>query len=549
MRKIQETSAGPENNFTFQLEDEIIEYPNDFSYPRLPFWQKLLIYIAVWAVLIAAACGVMWNIMQQYEISQPWYAVENYITSSGQSAFYSALLKAYPETENTYESIYEVAGKLSAEYTGRVSYKKLIREYTYENPVYLLHSEDTNLLKITLEQGEKTGFLGLRGYRICETELVASDLLSLKNYGLVFPTGAQVFVNGKHLSEEDLTENAVFPLFGDGAFTACLLENFFERPTINVLLDGKDIPAKEGDHFIFDPENALRTLHITAPEGAVVRIDSERVSDFFITGETNSEPDHFGNTVPMVEYTVPTVIGKGVVTMAQDGKALQTVTANETATAKPLTYGVTLRIPPTAVLYANGNAVKTVFVTDMHSPLLSDFEGVNGYPESHTYVIDGLYTLPEFTAADGGIALATTEDNGVTVFIPEASEALKAAYTEQAIDYMNAYLYYTTQGYANTRQNLNAVKAHVAYPSPLYTNLERSYIGYYYIAPQQMTVESMTVDHFIPFGTDMFTCELSYKIALSNWVGATTDANTMRITFAKQANGEYMPVNMVLLNK
>lgn len=539
----------PETYLDYEEGEEEV-YPDEPLPPRLSFGQKMVIYIAVWVVLILAACGVMWNMMQQYEEAQPWYAVENYITTSGQSAFFSALNDAHPNADNPYESLYEIAGVLSAKYTGRISYKKLIREYTYEQPVYLLYCGEENLLKVTLEQHEETGFLGLLGYRVCKTELVASDLLSFTSYGLVFPTDATVFVNGKALRTEDLPKNSPVQVFGDGAYTACLLENFFAKPTVKVKLNGDLLTPLEGEHFFFDyPEPGMRTLRITAPKGAAVRIDGERVSDFYITGASACEPDRFGATVEMAEYTVPTVTGRGAVTVALDGKALQTETVNEHTSAFPPTESVTIRIPPTAVLYANGEAVETAYVTDMHAAWISDFAGVRGYPESHTYTIDGLYALPSFTAADGGKALTAASDGETTVFICEADTALEETYANAAIAYMDAYLYYTTQGLSNTRQNLNAVKAHVANPSPLYTNLERSYIGYYYIAAQKITDKTITVSNFVPYGDNAFTCDLHYKIALTNWVGEATDENTMRIAFAKQTDGSFMPVNMTLLNQ
>lgn len=527
--------------------DEFDEF-EEFVRPPLSFAQKLIIYIAAWVVVTLAACGVTWNMMEQYEEAQPWFAVEDYVTTSVQSAFFSALNKAHPNAENHYESLYEIAGVLSARYTGKISYKKLIREYTYENPVYLLYSGEENLMKITLEQSEKTGFLGLLGYRVAKAELISTEILDFTTYGLVVPEGATVYVNGKALQEECLPEGESL-VFGKEGYSSYLLENFFSRPNVKVKLGKTELTALEGDHFFFDyPTASLRTLRIIAPENATVRIDGARVPSLFITG-TDGMPDTFGATADVVCYTVPTVAGKGVVTVTEQGKLLQTETVNEYVSAKPLSESVTVRIPPTAVLYANGVAVETKFVTDMHAPLLSDFAEVRGYPEAHTYVIEGLYSVPVFTATDGDTPLTAVNDDGVTVFVHAASEDLQAEYTDSAKQFINAYLYYTTQGYSNTRRNLNAVKDLVANPSPLYTNLERSYVGYSWIAPQAMTVETLTVDNFVPYGENAFTCDLYYKIAFSNWVGEATDEGTMRIAFAKQANGAFLPVNMVLLGK
>ena len=534
-------------------ESEELSEEDEFEeiYIRLPmpFWKKILIYCTVWLLLTVAACAAMWDMMEQYEEAQPWYAVEEYIESSVQSAFYTALMDAYPNVQNSYEPIYEIARSISAKYGDSLTYTKLIREYTYEKPVYLLQSEEQKLLKLTLEQGEETGFLKLRRYRVSSVELVASDMLVLNSYSLAFPKGAEVYITGKILSEETLAAASGFTVFGNTDFNACMLENFFERPTVRAIYKGTELTAQEGENFWFDyPEGKLHTLTITAPENAIVRISGKRVSDYFLTETAASEPDRFGATVAMRTYTVPTVSGTGIVSATLDGVILQIEEDGDRSTVLPITESCTVVLPKGAALYANDAIVDPASITQTDIPWVSAFDGVKNAPLADVYTLTDLYTLPEFTATLGDTALVSIRDGEQYIFVYPESETLKETYTRQTLDFMNAYLYYTTQGYSNTRANLNAAKAHVAYPSPLYTNLERSYIGYYYIAPQKMTVEYMQVESFIPFGEDAFTCELSYKINLKNWVGETTEENTMRIAFARGKNG-FAPVNMLLVEE
>lgn len=517
--------------------------------PRMAFWKKLLIYCSVWIVLTVAACGVMWDMMVQYEEAQPWFAVEEYMETSVHSAFYTALLNAYPDVQNNYEPIYEIARTLSARYSGSLTYSKLIREYTYENPVYLLQSNDQKLLKITLAQGEDTGFLGLRGYEVTGAELVASDLFALRSYGLLFPKGAEVYVNDKKISEELFTEESGFTVFGGKDFSVCMLENFFERPTVKVVYEGKTLPADTDGDFIFDsPEAKLQTMTLSVPENAILRISGKRVSDYFLTETGPSVPDRFGQTVPMNTYVVPTICGEPTFSVTLDGVPLKSEQINDFWSAFPPTVDCTVVIPKNGLLYANGIAVDASLITETDLVWVSAFAGVNNAPLADRYTLTDLYAIPSLTATLGENALTQAKDGENIVFVASPSETLKEQYTKQTIDFMNAYLYYTTQGYSYTRRNLNAAKAHVAYGSPLYKNLESSYIGYYYIAPQQMTVESMTVENFIPYGEDAFTCELSYKINLKNWVGETTEENTMLIAFARGKN-TIAPANMLLVEK
>ena len=217
---------------------------NEFIRPRLAFWQKLLIYVTVWFVLIFAACGIMWSVMQQYEAAQPWYAVEKHLSTAGQKAFYTALVNAYGENVNSYESLYDIASELSQNYTGKISYKKLIREYTYDNPVYLLYSGDENLLKLTLRLGEKTGFAGIVGYSVKNVELVSSDLIEFKNYPLVYPKNAVVKINGKMFTP---TQTDDYKVFGSEDFNVCMLENLILPPSVKIVLDNQELsPIKSG---------------------------------------------------------------------------------------------------------------------------------------------------------------------------------------------------------------------------------------------------------------------------------------------------------------
>ena len=522
--------------------------------PRVPFFYKIMLYVVIWAMIIFACCAVMWNVMIQYEQAQPWYTVEDYITASGQSAFFTAIAKAYGENISEYDSLYETAIHVSGRFLGRLSYKKLIHEYTYENPVYLIYSGDKNLMKLTLQRGAPTGFMGFIGYTVYNVELIASDLLELTNYAMIYPVGAKAYVNGDIYLPEETDQYAVF---GSDEYEVCVLSRMLERPSVRATYPDdryerngeSEYPLLEGNHFIFDYVTPkLRTVTITLPEGATAFIDGKEVPAGFISERKESSPDRFGNTYPTVVYTVPTVVGEGVVTAKAGEKELSTISeADENYVFEADTLSCTVHVPEGATLYANGNHINSAESTEI-AVWRSDFDGAANAPKACVYNFFGINAIPVFTAKIDENELEMIVDGEKTVFLMPSSEELKETYTENAINFMNAYLYYTTQGYSNTRGNLNAVKALVASPSPLYTNLEQSYIGYYYIAPQQMTVEYMEVDNFIPYGDNAFTCELSYRIALKNWVGETVDENTMRIAFVKRGAG-FLPVNMLLANE
>ena len=526
-------------------EEEEAMYNELFFRPPLPFWKKILIYVTIWCVIIFSLCAVMWSVMQQYEAAQPWYTVEQRILKSSRRTFYMALIDAYSESANDYESLYDIACDLSHKYAGKISYKKLIREYTYENPVYLLYSEDNNLLKLTLMPGRKTGFAGIIGYSVKSVELISSDILEFKDYPLVYPKDAKVTINGKSFMPTTTND---YHVYGSSDFTVCMLENFIIPPTVRVIHNEQRLSSKVNGEYIFDyPEAKLHTVSVYAPVSATVLVNGEVLASGFKPTEVTSPADRFGCTVPTTLYEILTVAGEIDISAVKGGKKLDCETDGSVYTFTDEFVSASVTVPTGATLYANGIEIdKSEGVEG--SLWRADFDGVKGVPTATEYVFENIYEIPEFTAKIGDAELTPAVDDEKHVFLLPSSEELKAEYTDNALRFMNAYLYYTTQGYSYTRRNLNAVEALVAYPSPLYKNLEASYIGYYYIAPQKMTVEYMEVDNFVPYGDDAFTCELSYKLNLTNWVGEAVEENTMRIAFARRGN-TFLPVNMLLAGK
>ena len=69
----------------------------------LSFGMKLLIYALVLGVLIAGGVMLLRRALSRYEAAQPDRVVESYIATNARSAFYHAILRIYPDDENTYE--------------------------------------------------------------------------------------------------------------------------------------------------------------------------------------------------------------------------------------------------------------------------------------------------------------------------------------------------------------------------------------------------------------------------------------------------------------
>lgn len=514
------------------------------------FARKLCIYALIWLSLILICCAVMWCVMAQFEASQPFYTIERYIDSLDETEYYRLLLESHPERQNLFEPADEAAKRLAADFAPEnLTYSKLIREYTYETPVYLISSGDKKLLRITLELGEKSGLFGFRPYRVQKAELVAPELLTKRPLCLVVPVGAKIRIGEKEVDDTYLETNSAFTAFGAAdLFCSYRIEDFLLEPDIEVTLDGTVLTGSGNWDRLYDyPEPKLHTVTITAPSEAIVRIGGVRVTDVFQKDVGTTPPDALGNTVAMCTYTVNTVYRDAEITAALGETSLSAKQREETLHFAPPTADYTLLAPEGAAVFANGMTLSDDKITASNALWKSEFAELSAPPTANEYTLCDLYAPPVFTAQINGASLRVVPDSETGRFaciFPE-SEELRQTYENQAVDYVKAYLHYTTQGYRNTQANLDAVLALTRYPSPLYTNLKRSYIGYMYIAPQTMTLDKIEAANFTSYDDNTFTCEVSYAATLKNFVGTIEQENTILLVFTKKGK-TFLPAAMVL---
>ena len=516
---------------------------------RLPFARKLCIYALIWLGLILICCAVMWSAMAQFQSAQPFYAVERYIDALDPAEFYNLLLKAHPDMQNPFEPAQETAERLAAEFApSSLAYSKLIREYTYENPVYLISAGVTKLLRVTLEIGEKSGLFGFRPYRVQKAELISQELLTKHTLCLIVPADAEIRIGGRIAGETCLEAHSAFTVFGGGTlFDTYRIENFILEPDIEVRLNGTLLTGSGRWDRLYDyPEPKLHTVTITAPSEAVIRIGGLRVTDVFLKETGSTLPDLLGNTISLCTYAVNTVYGEAEVTAHLDETPLLARQEADDYRFDAPAASYTLLAPANAKVFANGKALSDDQITAVDALWKSEFSGLSAAPSATEYTLSNLYAPPVFTAAADDISLDVIPDGaGRYTCIFPADEALQAAYATQAVDFVKAYLHYTTQGYRNTQANLDAVLALTRYPSPLYKNLKNSYIGYMYIAPQAMTLEAIEAKNFVPYGDSTFTCEISYAATLKNFVGVVEQENTILLVFTKKGK-TFLPSAMGL---
>ena len=523
------------------MDAEVVFVPPDGT----PFWKKLVSYFGIWLIIIAVACIFLWSVLSQYEASLPQTAIEEYLQSSRQEMFFLSISKMLGDVDNKFENAYDVSSKLSKEYSGTLTYTKLSAEYTHENPVYIIKHNGENLFKVTLEAGSETGFMKFKNYNMKSIELVKADVFTFSSYKRVFAANMLVHINNVSLGT-DLTDFEKVDIFGADDYYGIIVKNFAYEPEIVALSyiyeeePDRVISAKRvGDCYILERAGEeMHTLTITAPSEAVVAIDGKAVASIFATEQYVTD-----DGLSMTVYTVPTVFNAEKLTVTLNGKPLEVKQDGLTFTTSIADAECVAVIANGAALMKNGEEIDASYITNSTAMWHSDFDEIKNYPTAVEYTVKA--AASSLSATLDGKELTAYTDGDRIVFTDGASDSLKDEYSKNATDFVYQYLYYSTQGYRDTDTNLANTLKLVAPSSPLYSYLRLANVGIEYKSPQNMTVEYLTADNFIPYGDDAFVCDVSYKAVLKNSVSEVVEENVIHLIFIK-SGGKFLPAKFIL---
>ena len=514
-----------------------------------PFGKKLLTYCLVWLAVIGIACGLMWSVMQQYEEALPATAMDEYIESSRQDMFFFALSDMFDKIDNRFESAFETASTISKEYSGTLTYSKLATEYTHDRPVYIIQHNGENLFKVTLSEGEETGFMKFNNFFVDKVELIKTDILDLSSYKIVFASNMLIYINSTALGTS-LDKYEQIDVFGESQYLAIKLANFTCEPQIvaleylNEVVPDKVVNAKRvSDFYIFElADDPLTTVTVTVPTGSVVAIDDKTVSDVFIS-ETYTD---IGTQTEMTVYTIPTVYRAYTISASKDGKNLPLIEEEENIFSTPLSdKEYIINVPNDAELYLNGSLVDSTMISDESVMWHSDFDEMKNYPTAVQYTVKGASSLSDFTASLNGESLTAYTDKDTLVFAASTSEELKEEYGEKATEFIRQYMFYNSQGYRNTEKNLANTLKLVAPGSPLRNYLNLANVGIEFKSPQNMEIEYLEADDFVAYGDDTFACNVSYKITLKDNVNVSVEEDVIRLIFTRSGN-TFLPAKFIL---
>ena len=136
------------------------------------FKKALLIYTGVLALICVALLCMGWELLSQYEDSQPKYVMEA-VCEDFTPYLEAALADKYKNTVTEYENWDAVfRDVLAPAFEGEYTYRRAVREYTALNPVYTV-SCGSDIANITLSKSGETSSFGFAVWEVSAVDIIA----------------------------------------------------------------------------------------------------------------------------------------------------------------------------------------------------------------------------------------------------------------------------------------------------------------------------------------------------------------------------------------
>jgi len=168
--------------------------------------------------------------------------------------------------------------------------------------------------------------------------------------------------------------------------------------------------------------------------------------------------------------------------------------------------------------------------------------------ERYDFELDGLYIEPVITATDASgteLPLRISAD-GVFNFSVAPSSQYKELYGTLAEEFIMAYINLNANVGNNVNENFRTVANYVVRVSALHTRLQYTYPRWTTAGSTSITINSLDIDNFRPYGDGYFTCEVFFDITVH--IGQQTEDHTgsLEILFTA-TDGRWLVLDMIEL--
>lgn len=403
----------PERELPPQRERIRVVHPEDEKPERKKsrFGLAFGIYTAVLALVLIAACVVLWFYVGAYEATRPESVMAEFARLANEEYWADAVEGAFNVGETPFENRDELMDELCMSV---IRDNDLVwREddgYSADNMVYMVSAGGTDICRVTLGEVAENGDAGF-GFTYLEVtrvELLASFTSpETHEITITVPKDAVVSVNGVQLTDEYIdaemaVDNAALPdleaNIADKLYTVYTVTGLYAPAEVyaadaegNALAAGGEVTDNAA---VFALGEGTLDYRILVPEGSTVTVNGVELDDSYNTGET----------------AVPA--------------------------------------------------------------LLEGFENYGTLPELQVWEVNGLHIAPEVTVttSDGDTLDDFAADGTEIVFFTGGDQTLQDAHSGEVSTFANAYVEYLT-GESGTAEDYTALQALVLDGSALDTAL------------------------------------------------------------------------------
>ena len=294
-----------------------------------------------------------------------------------------------------------------------------------------------------------------------------------------------------------------------------------------------------------------RSITITASQNAQVEVNGVevpgeyRIECEFEHGKTYQIHNLYGD----VEVTVIEFDGqKPDALFAQYGEYYFPITI-------PFDVNYNIIVPYGALVYADEVRVSAENITEsiIKSQIFRGITDQSKVPEiaanRYEFGFEYLYVEPVITVTNAqGIMLGSfISEDGETIYQEEYSESLKEAHEETAVDFMRAYVRFSSNAGGNPGSNLASLGNYMLRTSTLFRHLQNAVTTRTWTQVSQLTFHEIEATNFRQYGDDYFTCEVNYSLT-QRGAASTVDLEMSYEILFVRSNGRWLAVNVIALD-
>jgi len=503
------------------------------------FWRIYAIVTGAAILLIAIGLVFFADFMRAYEASQPVNAADRYAASMTEKRMKGMLEEAVKEAPTAYDSIGSaIAAYIEALPEGEYTCSRILNLGNQQSPVYGLYCDGLLLAHVTLGQNPPEKY-GLCTWHVEKAEILPENLpVKTKTYSVYVPTGSVVTVNGIGLTEELIRDReAPYPFVSafekqtDVYCTRYEIPGVLGVPAVECTRNGTVCLQAEAENdctlYFLYPETDTKTYTVLVPDGSTVRINGVLLEESF-TAETGipygysaMEADCSG--LPSArKYTVGGLFAQPEVTAEYAGVILPAVWEEASAVftaeyPEELLYSCVVTVPAGSSVTLRGKDCAPYKTEDTVSPYAMLFEEIGAPPVLEQYQITGLYLPPEDVTViygDRKLQLAGSQDGHTYIYDGEYPLAENTDAENLAMTFIQAYFQYTSQGYNNTKANMNNALQYVAQGSELYKRIQNSENSFSFVTPVTSSVYNvLEVQKVTEITPGAYVCTVEFDVS------------------------------------